>query len=320
MIAPEGYIKHLKNKKKLILSVLLLVTMIFKIDATEMKECIIKNYYPRKIGKFLTRITKMRYNSVGRVVEEKYYLGLFWDIVLSLRAIVKYEYPDKYTKIEYAYKHSCGRKVVFKYDEKGNLIRLIGYDLVDNIFINKWNKIYSQCTYELGSEYIYKYNEHNDLIFAEAIRDKFVNMPGPLKKLPNDGLNGKYEEFKYEYDEKGLKIKVFGKSQKKEEYLEEWRYFYNKSNNIVKKEKYVMNKISSYIIYKYNDTNLLIEKIAHTVYFHVKEKKQVDKVMHYYSYDYYPDGKLKRKNKHNHMDFDNIEDMKIWSYDEYTYK
>ena len=77
--------------------------------------------------------------------------------------------------------------------------------------IIKWENEYKNLRYIKDIEHEFEYNKQNDLILAKSIQGKFVDMPGSLEDLPNDGLNGKIEEFKYEYNSKGQKIKVFGK-------------------------------------------------------------------------------------------------------------
>lgn len=311
MKTPIKYLIQLLNKRRFFFYILILFFMNSNIFSKEITECIIKNYEITKTGKILLSKTVKLYDQKNRIVEERYYQGDF--SAIPLHTILKYEYSDENTEIQYTYsRHWTSRKNVSIFDKNGNITKMISYYTNDNPSQRIWEKNYTSLNYTKNIEHEFEYNDKNDLILAKSIQGKFVDMPGPLESLPNDGLNGKVEEFKYVYNEKSLKTKIFGKNNRRNDYSREWQYFYGTNNNIIKLEKYVRNELLNYFTYIYN--NKLEKEISYFI------GKEGIKVTHYYSYEYYENGLLKNKNYHNHMDFKKIEDMKIYAYDEYTYK
>lgn len=305
---------QLKLKKKVVI-VFFLMIMILKINSQEIKECTIKDY-DISVGKNLTSIMKIKYDQKGRVIEERYYQGFLFGV--SLHSVTFYEYPDEFTEIVYNNsKYTYGTKTIVKYDKARNIIKMTSNRIKVDVNFTKWIKTYNQYEYIQIIEHEFEYNEHNDLVLAKSIQGKFVDMPGPLENLPNDGLNGKVEEFKYEYNDKGQKIKVFGKNNKKNEYTREWRYFYDDEGNMIKVEKYILGDLSNYTEYKYINKKIIAEFYWSGDY---KDGKRLGyEIAGYTSYEYYDNGRLKRVNHHD-TEFKKIEDMKIWSYEEYEYK
>lgn len=260
-------------------------------------------YIKEKFGEYVIEDVKMlltcKFDNSGNLIQENEY------VAAETKRVYVYNTNNKIQKMEEFRYGSIDYRLVYKYDDIDNLVESIRYDNLGeevNKKIFKYDEK-NRLSEEIGGNqsikkrYIFKYDENDKLIEKDYYWAEY--------KSNDKAEYGFIEEyigtFLYKYNEKGIMKSEEYKSKDKNEILPLTECKFDENGNILEKISYGDYsdfKIDSYLLFKYDEKNNLIEEIENR---YKGQKGDITENTEYtkYTYKYDNKGNVIEKKRYN---------------------